>query len=1544
MFKLFLLFCFIAAIHAFSGDKIIFNGVEVDGTADGANFAYNFQVPSGITEFTATRFDSGMKFTVPTEQVTVALIFDSIGDPVNSYYIDPDTSAVVYFFLAGGLESIDPGTNTQYWDVDFVNADSGCTISDTERNELLSDFNPILLAESSLYITNGDPELRVSFKLPSDYFDVVATYNSQCSNPLTQTSSTNADDGCWTDYRTVYLNYDSECTGFSLTEDTSEFTYRGILYISAKVNFDVVDNDGSSYTLERSVSSPLSWEVRVTRTISVDSQVEIANAYVCNVDADCNDGTDNKEDQEPFNAGIDASPETTGCCYDGVCDCGCTEDGGQKAGVLTGYTGKYCQDDTTDPVCGTYFDATNTKDFDSPHGGCLILGTGGRNLLGTRDATDNSEDYPLGDDVAIQGTTSTDIENYCFPIGQTTVTYTYTDSSSNTKDCSFTVNVIDKASPVIDCYGCQPEDETKVSVCTAVGTKTTILVSDYQSNYGDDYYKTNTHPVVLPGEYYNLAANAFYTGTDARIGYLDCECESASGPTAEQSTKYLKDAALLSGLPRRVVDQADGASTASALTFTTEGRYPNAPYSELDAAGNSASCNIDIILDFTPPTCVGFTDTFYHLNTSNADPDNYNWTETVSWTEDDYLLELVFYSDPKLADDSAGSGFDAAGEPTLGAISPTPAQSNGFAWYIGLKDSEVYSATYTLTDRAGNSNTCAWRVTLIGSGCQWEQDGNGNTNDPCDDTPPTQNYCPTEDITINCNPSEPTDDPNCGCGAFTVPTFKDDKDASNLVITWYINGTLQTTPAANAADVTLALGESTLRFNAADVHGQNVDCSFTVTYQDTTAPTVTVTPLTGTTVTEDIPLGADGCPINHNLCVNSGTTVNYGYQYLGADDCTLDNTDWQTQTEGPTTLTINTNYPQSFTVTNAAGLTKTCSWDVYAQDCTPPEVECPDDQYVRNDQGTTSTTVSITSTATETGGSVRYRYSLDNYVTYFYDGSSADTTTSLDSDNSPHTIYILVTDEANQNDTCNYTYTVLPAYPVGTFEAALTAAVISEVGSGATSATAGDFKADITFITVTNKYHSVTPSINGATNDNPTITGQSISNTPGGTACNLLDEVCVESYDFSTTFTECEAAKAYDLTGTVTCDAPADHGYTGEPACSDAAYVTSGAGQADVDKDFQITLVASNYCWQTLAGVTVTADLITVHETDRSAYETAYDANSATAVLPTEVTVFGNEDEIAGIISVDSPSVNLNSVTIDTATKTHYSDNAYTTAVSAALTNVNVAENLVSRATWASFTYTENQVPLESVHYIKYSATVIVEYNLSAARRLLAASRQILQTEQDSSYEVAETTAVMLSQSPTATITDDDDTVNPNDAIVLLKLNNCAQDSEELSDGIESATAKFLRIAETRVSASIEDTAGECFVHLTLSQSTCDSITITELLSTLEEAIQDPFSELHSYVYHEESIPDDMTIDGATFFVQQQPATILSASSSSTTSTSTSSSSYQWYMYVAAGVAFGAIIGSFAIYFNKSKSNTDIQESNEQRRYSVAELLAATQN
>ena len=1546
MLKLFLLFCFIACIYAYydsddafgisSGEKVIINGDPVEGTLSvtdsGDQYSYNFVLADGISTITVGEYiyTAGLKGPQLSEYQVVFVIRD-YGEPVNLYYRDPSTG-LSHPFVDQGLDDLFVPTQSLYWEINFTPVVPPCEISDTERNELKSDFNPILLAESSLYITDGEPELRVSFKLPSDYYQVTATYRSQCTNALTQTSSTNANDGCWTDYRTVYKNYDTECEGFSLTDDNSEFTYRGILYISAKVDFDVSDNDGSTYSLSRDVSSPLSWEVRVTRTITVDSQIEVENQYVCNEDADCNDGTDKQEDEEPYNAGIDATPETTGCCVEGSCDCTCG-----KEGVLTGYTGKYCQDDTTDPVCGSYFGGAD-KDFDSPHGGCIIVGSSFRNLLGTRDSSDNSGDPTELDSVSISGTVvpEIDVESYCFPIGQTTVTYTYNDTSDNQVDCSFTVNVIDRAPPVIDCYGCQPEDATLVRVCTNPNNPVTISVTEYQNNYGDNNIVDPLFPdiVLLPGAYYPDILGTSYP-------YVDCDCAVTTGPSSEQSTKYLKDAALLTGLPRRVIDRADGASTADALTYTDEGRY-TAQYSEEDLAGNSATCDINIVLDFTKPVCTNVIQTFYHLNTTEDDPNNYNWTETVSWPDPD---SSITFSDPDLADNSPGSGFYSWGEPILGDITPTPYHYNGEPWYIGLKDEEVYTATYTLTDKAGNTNTCAWRVTLIGSGCQWEQDGNGNANDPCDDTPPTQDVCPTEDVTINCNPDEPTSDPNCGCGAFTVPTFRDDKGPSNLVITWYINETLQNTPVADAASISLALGANTLRFNAADRHGQNVNCSFTVTYQDTTAPTVTVTPLTGITVEENIPLGADGCPIDYDLCVNSGTSVQYGYNYKGADDCILDGTNWQTLTEGPKALTINRGHPQNFTVTNAAGLSKTCSWDVYAKDCAPPTVTCPGNQYVRNAQGTTSTTVTITSTAVETGGSVRYRYSLDEEATYFYDGYAADTTTSLGA--ATHTIYVRVTDEANQNATCNYTYTVLPAYPVGTFEAALTSAVISEINAGATSATAGDFKADITFITVTNEYHSVTPSFNGQTNDNPSIQEPAPLPTPNsGPACNLLDEVCLESWDFSTTFKECDAAKAYDLIGTVTCDALAGNGYTGEPACSDATYVSNGIGQADVDFPFQITLVASNYCWQTLAGVSVTANLITVHQAAHDTYQNDYTADPTTAILPNEIDLFGNEDSISGIISVDSPSVNLNKVTIQTATKTHYSDSLLTTPVSAALTAVNLVDtvnpNTVAETTWASFTYTENDVPLESVHYIEYEATVVVDYDLSAARRMILEARRLSQSERDSSYEVAQTTAVMMSQSPTATIVDDD-TVNPNDAIVLLKLNNCNENSEELSDGIVSATAKFLRIAETRVSASIEDTAGECFVHLTLSQSTCDSITITELLSTLEEAIQDPFSELHSYVYHEESIPDDMTIDAATFFVQQQPATILSASSS-TTSTDASSSSYQWYMYVAAGVAFGAIIGSFAIYFSKSKSSNNIQESNEQRRYSVAELLAATQN
>jgi len=261
----------------------------------------------------------------------------------------------------------------------------------TGYTELKSDFDPFLQPDSSLYQVSGTPALQINFQLPNYYYNVYATYStSQCNvDPALDFEALN----CNVIYKTS-INYVEDCPGFELIEETDDFKYRGILYISAQLDFTV---DG--YTLTRDVSSPLSWEVFINRQIDVTADVAISNQYICFEDSDCTDSIDNCEDDNQF-CGIDAdSPEETGCCITdpdhenvGTCDCSC--------GDLSGYEGKYCQDDITQPEANV--GEWNDVYYYSHHGGCINVGE--RNLLPPRGLSDNSEDAVTVQEVVIGNT------------------------------------------------------------------------------------------------------------------------------------------------------------------------------------------------------------------------------------------------------------------------------------------------------------------------------------------------------------------------------------------------------------------------------------------------------------------------------------------------------------------------------------------------------------------------------------------------------------------------------------------------------------------------------------------------------------------------------------------------------------------------------------------------------------------------------------------------------------------------------------------------------------------------------------------------------------------------------------------------------------------------------------------------------------------------------------------------------------------------------------------------------------------------------------
>merc|ERR1711912_164779 len=342
------------------------------------------------------------------------------------------------------------------------------------------------------------------------------------------------------------------------------------------------------------------------------------------------------------------------------------------------------------------------------------------------------------------------------------------------------------------------------------------------------------------------------------------------------------------------------------------------------------------------------------------------------------------------------------------------------------------------------------------------------------------------------------------------------------------------------------------------------------------------------------------------------------------------------------------------------------------------------------------------------------------------------------------------------------------------------------------------------------------------------------------------------------------------------------------------------------------------------AAITFTDTFVTVAAADYTTWLAG--ATQEYSNVPSEQTTFGHQDDIVGIIAVNSADVQTKSVTLVRAEKNHYSDSGYSTLADSSNSDW-TAYDLTSNedttntgSDWVAFQYTESSVPLETTHYIRYTATVELDYFLGQRRR-----RSLLQVDtEDVREQTTSVDAAVFAQASTDSTSVSTINSSPDDAIVVIRLQNCADSTPELEAGVASAIANYLRIAQDRVS---------------VSQTSCDSITITELLQQLEQATIDPFNELHGYIYSEQDIPSDMTIDSSVFFVQQQPQTVLTADASTSSTTGSSESSTEWYMYAVIGATVGALIAG--LYIHQSKKSSSVAQPTQERRYSVAELLAS---
>jgi hypothetical protein len=218
----------------------------------------------------------------------------------------------------------------------------------------------------------------------------------------------------------------------------------------------------------------------------------------------------------------------------------------------------------------------------------------------------------------------------------------------------------------------------------------------------------------------------------------------------------------------------------------------------------------------------------------------------------------------------------------------------------------ITTNTFKVTDASGGTSSCSFKVTVM------------------DNQRPTI-LCPAN-ITVG------NDNNNCGAVVtYTAPVGTDN-----------CPGAFTTQTAGLASGSIFPIGITTNTFKVTDASSLTATCSFTVTVNDTQLPLISCP--------ENIMVGND-----NNNC---GAVVTYTAP-VGTDNCPGAST---TQTVGlasgsifPIGITTNT-----FKVTDASGLTATCSFTVTVNDTQLPLISCPENIMVDNDNNNCGAVVTYT--------------------------------------------------------------------------------------------------------------------------------------------------------------------------------------------------------------------------------------------------------------------------------------------------------------------------------------------------------------------------------------------------------------------------------------------------------------------------------------------------------------------------------------------------------------------------------------------------------
>ena len=568
------------------------------------------------------------------------------------------------------------------------------------------------------------------------------------------------------------------------------------------------------------------------------------------------------------------------------------------------------------------------------------------------------------------------LQGATFPIGTTTVVWTAVDLAGNASTCSFDVTVNDTQAPAFmncasgdtitlglfagDCEGGSvwpvpfaSDNCTSVTVAQTAGpalgsilpvgiypityTATDVAGNTTTCSFTFRIIDTQRPTIICPVNVLNVNTTPGICGWTAPVGSLSPLLAQSNCNAAITWSVLNPDATTTNGT-NNVSGYTFGLGTSTVTYTITE-----------NASGQTSSCSFTVtVSDNEAPVFVGCPANLVVSNDAGACAAIVNWTA------------------PTASDNCAVTSFTSTHNP-------------GDSFPVGTT-----TVTYTAVDAAGNISTCTFNVTVN------------------DTELPVITNCPTN-VAVN------SDAGICGAVVtWTLPTITD-------------NCGVTVTSTHNSGDV-FPVGTTTVTYNAVDAVGNMVSCSFTVTVADNEAPifnncpaNITVSNFFNTcyqqvywpTVTASDNCGTSGVVVmtSHapGFVFNVGTTtVTYtatdaaGNSATCTFNVTVNDTQVPTIQSCPANIIVNNDngicgatvvwtqpaifdncpgvtvssthnsgdvFPVgttavTYTVTDAAGNTATCSFNVTVNDTQAPLITgCPANISVSNTAGVCGATV-----------------------------------------------------------------------------------------------------------------------------------------------------------------------------------------------------------------------------------------------------------------------------------------------------------------------------------------------------------------------------------------------------------------------------------------------------------------------------------------------------------------------------------------------------------------------------------------------------------